>query len=292
MGYKYQEVANSDGTGYANQLAIALGTAGTDGEGGSGLFGDISKATYNLSQSIDQSMGAAGISVGDFKKTVANNLYGEGGSADSPKAGSILAGMDDVSDAADEYKTKGTEAFKNVANETINWQKVYSPKVKDGTDKTVALNEALYTLKTKYATVDTNVNVTVTRGPLDTLQQDLLALATPTSHTIEVTTVQKTSWGEETKSTINFSDPDSQTGLNSVLGNRYNYITGGQYAGKIIRTDAQGKTASGETIYFDHLFTSAGSVKEGGTVSGAEYFRGRHVYGGGGVGPTEKTTIK
>ena len=294
MGYKYQEVANSDGTGYANQLAIALGTAGTDGEGGSGLFGDISKATYNLSQSIDQSMGAAGTSVGEFKNTVANNLYGEGGSADNPKAGSILAGMDDAIAAANTYKNDGTTAFKNVADGVIEWQKVYSPKVKDGSDKTVALNEALYTLKTKYSTVSTNVNITFSgKDAFYTLKTDLEKLNnSTTAHKVVVTTENRTTMGEDVKSSINFSDPNSQSGSSNTLGQRYSYISSGQHAGKIVRNDSKGKTESGETIYFDRLFTSAGSVKEGGTVSGGEYFRGRHVYDGGGVGPTEKTTIK
>ena len=163
------ETGFSNIQGYHSAFLAAIGTAGTDGEDGSGLLGDMGAAYGTLDSTIDglaktfnTKLGTGGEMQGDmtsFKDHINMIMYGEGGDKKKPTGG-VVGATNAAETATKDYEKTAKDKFSKVAGEVTSWYEVYGPKVQAGEQDTLALGDAINDLESVSLTVNTTVNGT------------------------------------------------------------------------------------------------------------------------------------
>lgn len=160
------ETGFSNIQGYHSAFLTAIGTAGKNGKGGSGLLGDMGTAydtldsTVNgLAETFNIKLGAGGSAQKDmtsFKGHINTVMYGEGGTKKKPNGG-VVGATNAAEDATKDYEKTAKDKFGKVSTQVDNWYKTYGKKVQAGEQDTIDLNTALNDLKSVSLTVDTEV---------------------------------------------------------------------------------------------------------------------------------------
>jgi acylphosphatase len=188
----------------ANGLLDALG----DSEAGTGFFGEANKAADEWEEDFKDIMKQGGVDVdqikdgteglvgddgaeGDFttfKGAVLNTLYGEGGTKDNPKDGSLNAGINAANEEIDTLGETAQDKFDTVSTSVSTWQKTYSPKVTKATSDTNALGQSVINL------LDKNIEVIASVTGKTDVDDLANAIRNLSSKTVTVTSNHETNY--------------------------------------------------------------------------------------------------